>query len=182
MSALKSALLDSVEAIVRAAKIYADMERHGDDLSTLPIALIRALRGIARETMLPEVYVQFDGRLRAQVAQLPLPEQKRIVEGGTVELLVRTDNGYLVEQFNPAILTPQQTSQVFAGGFIRTSKQQRIYLDTATSKPPKPGTDDSDTSYSIDRTRQGVVFNGHFIPLRLIRKWSADLAQKRKNP
>jgi hypothetical protein len=84
---LRQELIDrlglTAESLLRTACLVAILEERGEDLSGLKIGLLDHLRKIAQGQLLPEIVVRFagDGRLIRRIAELPIPDQQRILAG-----------------------------------------------------------------------------------------------------
>ena len=126
---LRSCLALSAKSIVRAALIYAVMVEQGDDVTFFSPVLRGVLRRIAAQKMLPEIYIRYGGTLRQRIAALPLLEQKRFVEGGTVPLVVRRGDRTEILKVKPDNLTLLQVKQVFAADHIRDEAEQAAWIE-----------------------------------------------------
>lgn len=123
LAALRESLTDSVEAMRRAAAILVEMERNKDDLAEVPAHLLRMLRQINANTLLPEVAGRLQGTLRIQASRLPIALQEKIIDPDfRVEVLMPDGE---VAMLAPQRLTLGQIRQVFGDGFIRTPMEQR---------------------------------------------------------
>jgi hypothetical protein len=154
----------SLDAMSRAATVFAAMEAAGDDLSQVPQHLIRMLRQINARTLLPEVVVRLSGRLRQKVALMPLAEQRRLSEPGARVLLLAA-SGETIE-IEAQRLTPEQVSQVFGDGYIRTPEEQRALLkpDAPARIPKRRGR--PPLELEIDKERGTARINGKLLTKR----------------
>lgn len=176
LAALRQAIGDSMENIRRAAEILSAMEQAGDDLSDIPAHLLRMLRRINTQQLLPEVMVRLSGTLRQKVASLPLPEQRRMIEPDCL-LEVLLPDGH-VAMLAPQRFTPDQVRQVFGDGFIRTPMEQRASLtphSPARRPPGRPPKGTAGADIYVDKRRGGVLHFGHFITKAQMIRWISEL-------
>ena len=156
--------------LMRMGKVVCLLDKMGEDLHGLKIGLVSHLRRIGQGQMLPEVVVMFAGSdaMIRRVGSLPLSDQKKLVEGGTVELLVGDGKGghtYLAA--DPMELTGEQIDQVFAKDHLRNRGEQKLILELKKTvkerkRPTRIGI------MEADRERRGAVVKGKrgdFIPL-----------------
>lgn len=156
------ALEESAHLVLRAANILRAMELAGDSLEGIPRGLLTWLRKIYARKILPEVYTEFDGTLRAHVALLPLDHQKRLVDGEKVPLLVFRGQLSDVVELDPKNMTPYQVRQVFhREGFIRDEEGQRAWIENEMLREAKK--DPPPDKIRIDKKRKGLVVGSTFI-------------------
>lgn len=124
----------AAENIHRAARAWAIAEEMGDDLSDLRTGLIAYLPRIGAGLMDARVLTCFSGKLIAAVSLLPVDEQVRLIQGGTVELV--TDDGRVVAA-DPTKLTAPQVARVFDRGCLRSAAAQKAVLASATQQQIK---------------------------------------------
>lgn len=124
----------AAENIHRAARVWTIAEEMGDDLSDLRTGLISYLPRIASGLMDARVLTCFGGKLIAAVSLLPVDEQVRLIQGGTVQLV--TDDGRVVAA-DPMKLTAPQVSRVFGAGGFRSLAEQKALLATAAQREAK---------------------------------------------
>ena len=111
--------------------------------------------------VLPETVVQFAGQptlLRA-VASLPPGEQRRLVEGETVEVAEKVGDTYTHRKLAVGSLPARLVRQVFGDRTIRTVGEQIALLSASTPRPPKPGRPHKHGLLRADRTK-GVILLG----------------------
>ncbi len=75
-----TALNDAAQSIHRAACIFKSMVDAGDDVSFVRDGLQWLLLRIANNLTLPEVFTRFDGRLQANIAKLPIEQQRLLMD------------------------------------------------------------------------------------------------------
>jgi len=173
LHALRQTIGDSLAAIRRAAQILGIMEKAGDDLSTVPMHMLRMLRRINAEQLLPDVAVKLSGMLRQKVALLPLPEQHRMLDPETTLDVLLPDGE--IGRIAPQRLTPQQVKQVFGDGFIRTPVEQRASWRDGAPNPMRRGRPAGEKLVEVDKARGGVNYHGHFITRATLMRWLTDL-------
>ncbi len=130
----------TAECLLRLALVVKLLEERGEDLSGLRLPLLHHLRRIACGQVLPEVVVRFAAApgLIAKIGSLPLPEQKRLAEGGKVTVVVRTAAGETThKQVDPLHLAPGQVSLVFARDHLRGIAEQGVLLDQRPERGEK---------------------------------------------
>lgn len=150
---LADCLKVTAENILKAAIIIGVCEDQGDDLSGFSTGFRSCMARIRAGTMLPQVYMEYDGALRRSMGFLPISEQQKLVAGGKVELVIREGGQTEVLKVDPRDLQPKQIKQVFATDHIRSTAEQRTWLeDKKPAKEPEP---------SIDvNARQGFIIVG----------------------
>jgi hypothetical protein len=107
------------------------LEQKGEDLSRVPPKLRRVALDIAHERLDPEAYRLFEGTAVLQYLRaLPLTEQQRLAEGGTVKVYT-FDNGKAQREVPVLSLTGFEISQVFdTESGIRNAAAQRSWLES----------------------------------------------------
>lgn len=131
---LKRALVVTAETIAYLGAVWRELERRGQDLSNYRTGIGEYLPLVAAGQLAPEAMVQFIGRLQLlrAVRLLPIDEQRRLADGGTVTVL-REDRrtGALLPTEVPATtLTGEQIKQVFDGGRLRDVAEQANMIDS----------------------------------------------------
>lgn len=156
---LASALGLTATGLRYLAAVWEKLEKRGDDLSNLRTGIGVYLPAIAAGTVLPETVVGFAGQplLLKAVADLPPEEQRRLVDGGTVPVVVRQGDGYTHRMLPVSGFDARLTRQVFGNRTIRNESEQIARL-TAAAKPPawKPGRPVKRGKVTVDRGA-GVV-------------------------
>jgi hypothetical protein len=120
-----------VGSIVRMAAAVRVMDENGEAVTTDDYPMLPQLRRIAHGQLTAEAFQRFYKKpyLLNAVAQLPPPEQRRLAEGGTVEMPVVMPDGTIDIINQPAAnLTPKQAAQVFERDHIRSVPAQRAIL------------------------------------------------------
>lgn len=157
--ALREALTMTATNIIRAAKIVGAMEEAKDDLSEFPVVVLDSLRRIRSGQMLPEVFMNYTGSLMQRIAALPLPDQRHLIEGGKVRLLVEREGKepeILLQ--DPTSLQPKQIQQVFGRSRMRTEAEQRAWIEEFKLKRAK--ITQIEPTVTVDRKRGRLVVRG----------------------
>jgi hypothetical protein len=135
---LKRLLQVTRESIAEMAALIYEYEKAGKDMELVkeivPPGLLRTLRRIGGGQMLAEVYMNFEGCVQGKIAAIPLVDQKHLINGGTVKLMLAGGDHLLV---SPAKMEPEQVRQVFANGHIRDDSEQINWL-LSHAKPAEP--------------------------------------------
>jgi len=164
MERLAEKLAITAEALEELGGIVRVLENRQVDLSVLRIGILPLLRKIAYGQLLPGLVARFAGKgqLLKYVQNLAIPDQKRLLAGEKMRVLLLGDGGTDALMVEPERMTSKQIMQVF-DDHIRDDGEQRSWLEDHR-KPPKPPEE-----YTVDIRRGGVTING---------KWfsRADLA------
>lgn len=141
-TALRAAITDLRENVVAIARLVAEAERRGIDVSAeVPIDL-SPLRKIARGTLSPAAWSRFAGSaVLVPVSSLPIPKQEALAAGESVPLLVMPYGERDHIDAKPLDLTREQIAQVFGRGEVRTLAQQRLYIEAQRAKVEKAAAD-----------------------------------------
>ena len=128
---LARALTITAQGLSYLAAVWAELERRGEDLSSLRSGMARSLPLIANGTLAAEAAVAFAGRytVLAEIAKLPLPEQVRLASGALVP--VATSTG--VANIPATAFTAAQARGVFSAGRILTPEEQEAPRDRTDS-------------------------------------------------
>lgn len=133
---LADALGGTARSLLQLATIWRELEARGEDLSDLRSGIGVYLPAIAAGTVLPETVVKYSGQptlLRAVSALTP-DEQRAMLAGGTVPLVVRSEDGYTHRMLPAHALTATQVRQVFGERSIRTEAEQIALLTGAPAR------------------------------------------------
>ena len=167
---LKAMLADQLrltaEHLLRLAWIVRVLEERGEDLSDLKLGLLPYLRQIAFGQVLPEVVVRFASSpmLLGRVAALPEPDQRRLASGEAVKLVVSGPDGqgFTHRLLDPAKMTRDQITVVFAKDHVRSESEQVALLEDRRTRPVQAGR----VRYGKarpDRVRGGLVVHRTFV-------------------
>lgn len=134
----------SVESVSCAARIIRLLDSRGVDLSEFNQTMLRHLRRIASNQLLPELLLNWrDTAVYARTRLLPLPEQKAVVSNEPIRVVAIKDGGELHAWVcEPRNMTPAVAKQVFASDHIRNDAEQIAYIRSmqthALEKRPYP--------------------------------------------
>jgi hypothetical protein len=124
----------NARSVALAAKVWCKMEGRGMDLSAVKLSIRGYFRRVAEGSVLPDTVARFAGTaLLRKVAALSLFDQKRLVESGTVAVVVKSGDQYTDYKMALADLRNGLVSQVFGDGFVRDVAAQIAYIEG--SKP-----------------------------------------------
>lgn len=118
-------------ALRRSASFLLEMERRGRDLSGLKNAMLPTVVSIARGTLLPEVVIAYIDRPRLMrlIGALPLSDQRRLVDGGTVDVVTIGPNGKTtVQPMLPREMSKEHIGRAFGRGCLNTHSRQAVIL------------------------------------------------------
>ena len=149
------------------ATIVAELERRGEDLTSLRLGLIDHLRRIAAGQELPEIVVRYSGypRLLRIASRLPLPDQRGLIDDDAVELACWREGRVEFRRVPPLALAGPQLRQVFDGDRLRTQAEQISHLESAAARPPGDRRRPARGTVRADRQRGGVRIGRSFAPL-----------------
>ena len=144
--------------VIRMAAIVRRLEELGEDLSDLKLSVLRYIRRIAYGQMDAEVLVKFQGspRILRIVSNLPLPDQQKLIESESVELL--TGDGGDRRKVPLLAMSGSEFRQAFSYDGIRDDAEQMSWL--RNNKPSVVNHDK--TRLMVDRDRGGLVFGSRF--------------------
>lgn len=171
---LRECLAVTVSAIVRIGAIVQRLEALEFDLSSIRIPNMDYFRKVAHGKMLPEVFVEMIGSplIMRRVSQLPLPDQRSIVGGKPVKVMLSGGDHLLIA---PKDMTTEQAKQVFASDHIRSDAQQVAWLVDKSQR--KPSAVDH-RPVLLDRRRHGIVVGETFISATELAGFLGELATK----
>jgi hypothetical protein len=171
---LSGLIAETAEKLQKMAFIVAELESRGEDLSGLRISLLPALRLVAAGRMDAEAVLRLADRpwLIQSVGRLPLPEQKRLLDKGTVPVLVEGE-----AKDTPILSLPLSTiQQVFAQDHVRSPEEQRVYL--ASIRRRKSDGEEPKRHYLLraDKGRGGFWVGQAFVKVSEVVPVLAELA------
>jgi len=175
MAQLHKCLTLTVENMVKVGAIVRRLDEMELDLSSLGIPNVALFRRIAHGGMLPEVFVNLSGtpRIMRKVSCLPIPDQRAIVKGTSLKVMLRGGDHMLIAV---ADMTDGQASQVFARDHIRSDSQQSAWLheneQRAEMKKAKP------PEVMVDKRRHGITIGDVFLSADDLVKLLGQLAKK----
>lgn len=122
-----------VSSITECATCFVAMSQAGDDVSFVPSGLAAYYKKIVYGQMLPDV-MNLDGGLRQKVSALPIHDQKSILDGKRLPLVVIENGATSIRNVDPKSLLPEQVRQLFGRGYIRAEEEQRSWIETHSKK------------------------------------------------
>jgi hypothetical protein len=144
---LKSELADSLaltaKSLLRSACLVHVLEGRGEDLAGLRIGILKWLKLIAHGLLLPEAVVRYAGKRSVldNLCKLPVEEQRRLLEGGTLRLVVYGDDGKRTHRMVPLTELeeePKLFRQAFDRNGYRSEAGQHLFLDGENKKRAAP--------------------------------------------
>lgn len=157
---LRGALSLAAESIRVTAAAIRILEERGEDLSELKLAAIEWFRKVAYGQLLPETFSEFrdNRRLFLAVADLPTPDQQRILSGHSLPVLCITNGAVSERQVAPREMQPDEIRQVFAKGKIRSLAEQRGWLESKRKNVPV--TRELESGVTVNPRKRCLVING----------------------
>jgi hypothetical protein len=131
---LDAAIGLTARSISRVAAIWVELERRGEDMSRHRFSLRSHMRAVADGHLMPEAVAALAGQPRTLqlVADLPVRDQRRLIEGETITVL--DGNGAPVDR-TLANMTFGEAARVIRNGRILTAEEQRMALDRVRKQP-----------------------------------------------
>jgi len=126
---LSAALVRTADGLAEMAAYVGELEARGEDLSSLRLAIMPYLRKIAHRQLLPQLVVSYAGspQLLSAVASLPIPDQHRLLERGTVAIAVVEEDGQIgSREIDPRALSVKQIPRVFSPDGIVPPRDQEV--------------------------------------------------------
>jgi hypothetical protein len=167
----------TAQHLSRLALVVRLLEERGEDLSDLRIGLLGYLRQIAYGQIVPEIVVRYaeTPSLLRRIASLPIPDQRRLASGDTIEVVVRRDDGsFDRRRVDPLFLGRSQLRQVFDSGRIRDEAEQINMIESSPKSKEKPKSQKIGR-LRTDPKRGGIVVGRTFVPAADVAKALASL-------
>lgn len=126
----------TVENLRELAEIARVLEEKGVDISDLETGSgmfpLKYVRLVGHGQLLPDVVLRFMGHsaLMRNIAAMPLPDQKRLADGGKVEVAVRRGSSFDCRMIDPLSMSPDQIRQTISGGRIHSYAEQIARLES----------------------------------------------------
>jgi hypothetical protein len=139
------------------------LDERGDDPPPLDRQFLSVLRRIASGQIADEVISRFSDRskLFAVIAQLPLPDQKRLGQGAAVPVAIFVEGHQSTfRMVDPLDLSPKQYERVFGGGRIHPPEEQLAKLDATPTQRKQA----SPLICRPDKANGGVVVGKAAVP------------------
>src|SRR6185312_17454722 len=121
----------TVETMRKIAAAIRRLEELGEDVSHLRskigAGMLAVYRKVACNQVMPEVVIGFAGiqKLMTKIAALPLPDQKRMVDGKALKIMMLGGDHRLVK---PIELSGDDIKQLFGPNGLRSDAEQITYL------------------------------------------------------
>lgn len=180
LNKLKSGIERTVEIVREMAGVVRELESRGVDLEELKLFGINHLRRVAYGQSLPEVFVRFQGApmLLQRISSLPIPDQKRLAEGGTVTVLHDVNGNVDHREMDPLQLSRDEIVRVFGPGEIRPLAQQRSALHEKQQRQRLSSKDEQ--GVIVNHKLGGIEVNGKFLSRAEILQYLARLEDKKR--
>jgi hypothetical protein len=134
---LRAELAKTLEVTARhlahLAEVWRELERRGEDLSDLRSGLWTYMPMIARGDLRAEMVVRYAGSLMLlrAVARLPLADQDRLLEDGTVTLVEVGEQGLDERQVPLHLLKMAQIPRVIRDRIVSAEEQKQALAGTS---------------------------------------------------
>jgi hypothetical protein len=131
---LAQSLTMTAQHLQHLSRIWAELERRGEDLSDLRTGLAVYMPQIAAGRLDAGAVIRFAGQptILRSIAGLPLERQQALANGEPVPVLtVNADGKYEPTDMPAYALTAAQARMVFDGDKIRSGDEQRAMLESA---------------------------------------------------
>jgi hypothetical protein len=180
-SELAKALSLSALALLRLATIVRILEERGEDLSDLKIGLLGHLRKIAYGQLLPEIVVRFVSTpsMMKKIAELPIPDQAHLAEGGKVKLVIKGPHGWTNRMADPLLMPYELFRQVFGPRGIRDEAEQILVLEAKSNEKPTPEPTVIPNRVKADRKKGGIRIGNTFVTAAEVTRAMADLYESK---
>lgn len=140
---LKEQLAKSVQItanyLTYIAAIWQELERRGEDMSSLRHGLMHYIPMIANRTLDARAVVNYAGQktLLSTLAAMPIEQQRALIDTGSVDIVELDSDGHqVIKPTRLETLTAAQTFQAFGKGrLLTTDEQYQVLLVRQTAKP-----------------------------------------------
>ena len=178
-SELAKTLTVTAEYLMYIAAIWRELESRGEDLSELRHGMMTYIPLIATNQLDARLVVNYAGQktLLSSMAKLPLKEQQKLAEKGTLDVVILgDDNQQLIKEVKISDLTASQVYQAIGEGKIKTPEQQYQILLVrnkvrSRSKPKK--TYRLTKNLKIDG-KNLVIAGKHAVSIEILKKYLED--------
>lgn len=175
-SELAKTLTVTAEYLMYIAAIWRELESRGEDLSELRHGMMTYIPLIATNQLDARLVVNYAGQktLLSSMAKLPLKEQQKLAEKGTLDVVILgDDNQQLIKEVKISDLTASQVYQAIGDGKIKTPEQQYQILLVrnkmrSKSKPKK--TYRLTQNLKIDG-KNLVIAGKHAVSIEILKKY-----------
>ncbi len=129
---VKRRLTACAESLIALANVVGPAIRRGLDLSFVNPILLDVLRKIECHQIVPELAERYmHCRVFVRLKNLPLDDQKKIVETGNVDIVVRRGDKFDTRKIAVDALTSDQARLVFESGRLRSQTEMIAILEDA---------------------------------------------------
>lgn len=130
---LAQLLTITVDALGELAEVWIELERRGDDLSSLRSGLMTYVRMIARKEIMPEAVVRYAGHRHIidKLGVMPLQAQAKLLRKPEVEVV--THKGTVTRQLH--LLTPNEAEVALGPSGKRSLRAQRALIEQRAPTP-----------------------------------------------
>jgi hypothetical protein len=157
-SLLVRELADFAKHLLRLAAIWVELERRGEDMTSLRGGIGKYLPAIAAGTVLADTVVRFSGHstLLRHVSSLTPEQQRKVLDDGSIDVAERKNGHHDLRRIPVTALTSAQIRLAFAERSIRTEAEQVaiLYSPAPAWKPRKAF---KSGRVTVDRTQETVA-------------------------
>lgn len=160
--ALADALTVTAKSLSYLATIWRELESRGEDLSELRHGMAVYLPQIADGTLESELVVRYAGqrRLLAALAQLPMEQQRRFAQTGSIDVVsIDENNNRIVENKPLHYLSSADVSFIFNGTRVLNADEQTYKITRARfkSEDVKPKSPRAARRVQVDHENQCLI-------------------------
>ena len=176
---LAKTLTVTAEYLMYVAAIWRELETRGEDLSELRQGMMSYIPLIATNQLDARLVVNYAGQktLLSSMAKLPLKEQQKLAEKGSLDVVILgDDNQQLIKEVKISDLTAAQVYQAIGDGKIKTPEQQYQILlvrNKVRSKSKLKKTYRLTQNLKIDG-KNLVIAGKHAVSIELLKKYLED--------
>ncbi|UOO77907.1 hypothetical protein LVJ85_05455 [Neisseria sp. Dent CA1/247] len=124
---LAAAVSITAEYLTYIAAVWQELEKRGEDMSSLRHGLMAYIPMIANKRLDARVVVNYAGQktLIASLASLPIERQQQLIEKGSIDIVeLSDDKQQLVRSVELSQLTAAQVYQAIGDGYIKKPDEQ----------------------------------------------------------
>lgn len=160
---LLSTLETTARTFVRLALIVRLKEERGQDLSSLRIGMIDALRRIAYGQLLPEVLERFGTKpaLLKRVAAVPIPDQRKCLAEDGIKFATVENGKPTHVLMSPTRMDARQLKQVFAPDHLRDVDEQVVWARAQPLCPPRK----APMPVEVDKKHGSIIVTGERVEI-----------------
>lgn len=167
----------TAEGLLHIGLIVAELRSRQEDIDDLNVPLLHWCLRIAAGQVLPEIVLRYQGApmILSRVAALPLPDQQKLVDERSVEIVERNGDHFDRRRLDPLTLGREQVMQVFAADHVRSESEQIAYLGERALRPAKKDRTALRGKVRADRERQALRVGRYSVPVADVLEALADL-------